>query len=60
MTASQLTTPLQLPEQAVARVQAGLDEANRRFVGLVKERPGTVLVGAVAIGYVVGRLAARG
>ena len=34
----------------------GLRDANRRFVAYVKQRPGTCLVGALAVGYLLGRV----
>jgi hypothetical protein len=36
------------------------DDLNRRVVEFVRERPGTALVGALAVGWLVGKIASRG
>jgi ElaB/YqjD/DUF883 family membrane-anchored ribosome-binding protein len=48
------------------RVRPQIEEAKRRFeslntsaVAFIKENPGKCLVGAVAIGYLVGKIASR-
>lgn len=45
------------PQIDEARRQLG--ELNQRVVTLIKERPGTVLLGAVALGFIIGRIARR-
>ena len=49
-----------------ARVRPQIDEAKRRFeslntsaVSFIKENPGKCLVGAVALGYLIGKIASR-
>ena len=49
-----------------ARVRPQIDEARRRVSSLndsaisyIKENPGRCLVGAIAIGYLIGKLAGR-
>jgi ElaB/YqjD/DUF883 family membrane-anchored ribosome-binding protein len=49
-----------------ARVRPQIDEAKRRLTGYndsaisyIKENPGKCLVGAVAIGFLIGKLASR-
>lgn len=37
----------------------GLSELNTRITSFVRERPGLCLLGALAFGYVVGRIASR-
>lgn len=61
--------PEQLQEKArelQARIAPQIDEArrnlvdlNHRVVGFIKENPGTCLVGAVAVGFLIGKLASR-
>lgn len=61
--------PQQLQEKArelQARIAPQIDEArrnlvdlNQRVVGFIKENPGTCLIGAVAVGFLVGKLASR-
>lgn len=36
-----------------------LEEMNNRVVGFIKANPGTCLLGAVALGFIVGRIASR-
>jgi ElaB/YqjD/DUF883 family membrane-anchored ribosome-binding protein len=62
-------TPQQLQDKArelQARVGPQLEEArqnlidlNQRVVRYVRERPGTCLIAAIAVGFVVGRIASR-
>jgi ElaB/YqjD/DUF883 family membrane-anchored ribosome-binding protein len=49
-----------------ARVRPQIDEAKRRLstmndsaIGYIKENPGKCLVGAVAIGFLIGKIASR-
>lgn len=61
--------PQQLQEKARElqdRIAPQIDEArrnlvdlNQRVVSFIKENPGTCLVGAVAVGFLVGKLASR-
>jgi len=53
-------------EEVQARIAPQIEEARERLSGLntrvvefIKERPGTCLMGALAFGYVVGRIASR-
>jgi hypothetical protein len=62
-------TPEQLQNKAremQARVLPQIDEARRnlvdfnsRMVAFIRENPGTCLLGAVAVGFLVGKLASR-
>jgi len=40
-------------------VRHGLGAANARVVNYVKDNPGTCLLGALAVGFIVGRIASR-
>jgi len=49
-----------------ARVRPQIEEARRRFssfndtaIGYIKENPGKCLVGAVAVGFLIGKIAGR-
>ena len=42
--------------QQVDELRARFDEALERTVALVRERPGTALLVAVGVGYLVGRI----
>lgn len=63
------TNPQQLSERAremQARIAPQIDEArrnlsemNQRAISFIKENPGTCLVGALAFGFLVGKLASR-
>ncbi len=63
------TSPQQLSERAremQARIAPQLEEArenlidlNQRAIAFIKERPGTCLLGALAFGFIVGKLASR-
>lgn len=63
------TTPEQLQERArelQARIAPQIDEArrnlvdlNQRVVGFIRQNPGTCLLGAVAVGFLVGKIASR-
>lgn len=46
-----------MPQLEMARER--LEDLNTQIVTFVRERPGTCLVGALAVGFVVGKLAAR-
>ncbi len=46
-------------EQTYGDARARLDDLNDRAVSFIKENPGLCIVGAVAAGYVIGRLASR-
>lgn len=39
--------------------RAKLVDLNQRVTSFIRERPGTCLLGALAFGYIVGRLASR-
>ena len=59
-------SPLQqlgaMQEQAEAQIQAAKDamgDFNEKALHFIKERPGLCLVGAVAVGFVVGRIVSR-
>jgi ElaB/YqjD/DUF883 family membrane-anchored ribosome-binding protein len=41
------------------QARKNLSELNRRVAGFIKENPGTCLLGAVAVGFVVGKLVSR-
>lgn len=49
---------IQLPPQ-VEKAQQALMDLNDRALVFVRERPLTCLAGAVALGFIVGKLAAR-
>jgi len=63
------TTPQQLSDRAremQARIAPQIEEArrnltdlNQRAITFIKERPGTCLLGALAFGFIVGKLASR-
>lgn len=46
-----------LPQIDEAR--RNLEDMNTRVVGFIRANPGTCLLGAVAVGFIVGRLASR-
>ncbi len=46
-------------EQTYDDTRARLEDFNDRAVDLIKENPGMCILGALAAGYVVGRLASR-
>jgi ElaB/YqjD/DUF883 family membrane-anchored ribosome-binding protein len=46
-----------LPQLEEAR--RNLEDMNTRVVSFVRANPGTCLLGAVAVGFIVGRLASR-
>ena len=46
-------------EQTYGDTRARLDEFNEKAVGFIRKNPGVCIVGAVAAGYVIGRLASR-
>lgn len=43
----------------VAELKKNLTELNGRLLSTIKERPGACLLGALALGFVVGRLVSR-
>ncbi len=43
----------------VEQARAALQDWNHRVVSFVRERPGTALIAALAVGYVVGKLVSR-
>ena len=61
------TESLQQKAQEVQeRIQPQIDEARRslsdlntRITGFIRERPGACLLGALAVGFVIGRIASR-
>ena len=63
------TSPQQLQDKArelQARIAPQIDEArrnledlNRRAQSFIRERPGTCLIGALAFGFIVGKIASR-
>ena len=46
-------------EQTYGDTRARLEEFNERAADFIRENPGVCIVGAVAAGYLVGRLASR-
>ncbi len=46
-----------LPQIDEAR--RNLEDLNTRVVGFIRANPGTCLLGAVALGFIVGRIASR-
>lgn len=46
-------------EQTYDDTRARLEQLNERAANFIRENPGICIVGAVAAGYVVGRLASR-
>jgi hypothetical protein len=60
------TTVQQTIKEQQARLERGLDQArdeladvNERVVDVIRRRPGTCLLFALAAGFVIGRLASR-
>jgi len=45
---------------SVEEVRERLDEINERIKGFIRQRPAACLFGALALGYVVARVARRG
>ncbi len=41
------------------QARQNLNELNTRVLSFVRERPGTCLIGALAFGYLVGKIASR-
>lgn len=56
-------TPLQdLESQIAPRIEEArenLTRANERALAFIRERPGTCLLGAMALGFIVGKIASR-
>ena len=53
----------QLQENMIPQLEEArrnLEDMNTRVVSFVRANPGTCLLGAVAVGFIVGRLASRG
>jgi hypothetical protein len=48
-----------LPVPQLEQAKEKMNELNSRAKAFIRERPGTCLFGAVAIGYLVGRIASR-
>lgn len=54
--------PESVEEQVAARMEAAaesLSQWNDRALAFARERPGTCIIGAVALGFIVGKIAAR-
>ena len=52
----------QLQENMIPQLEEArrnLEDMNTRVVSFVRANPGTCLLGAVAVGFIVGRLASR-
>jgi hypothetical protein len=47
------------PRLSVEELKERLDEINERIKGFIRERPAACLLGALALGYLVARLARR-
>ena len=45
---------------SLEEIQERLQEINKRVKGFIRERPAACLAGALALGYLVARLARRG
>ncbi|HEX4802646.1 MAG TPA: hypothetical protein VFV14_03990 [Myxococcaceae bacterium] len=43
----------------IEEAKRGLSDLNTRIKSFVRERPGVCLLGALALGFVVGRIASR-
>ncbi len=43
----------------IDQARQNLSELNGRVLSFIKERPGTCLIGALAFGYLVGKIASR-
>jgi hypothetical protein len=43
----------------IDEAKENLAELNERVVGFIKQNPGTCLLGALAVGFLVGRIASR-
>lgn len=64
MTANQAADPDsgETESQVAPQLQQALDNLNRlneRALALIRERPITAVVGAMALGFIVGKIAAR-
>lgn len=46
-------------EQTYDQTRARVEEFNERAVDFIRENPALAIVGAVAAGYIIGRLASR-
>ena len=43
----------------LAQAKENLEELNTRAIRFIKENPGTCLLGALAVGFLIGKLASR-
>jgi hypothetical protein len=43
----------------LAQAKENLEELNARAIRFIKERPGTCLLGALAVGFLIGKIASR-
>ncbi len=43
----------------LAQARRRFTDANERVIDFIKERPGTCLLGALAVGWIIGRIARR-
>ena len=43
----------------IEEARRNLTELNTRVVGFIRQNPGTCLLGAIAVGFVIGRIASR-
>ena len=43
----------------LAQAQQNLGELNRRVTTFIRQNPGTCLLGALAVGFVIGKIASR-
>ena len=48
------------PRLSVEEMKERLEEINERITGFIRQRPAACLFGALALGYLVARLAGRG
>lgn len=48
------------PRLSVEEMKDRLDEINERIKGFIRQRPAACLFGALALGYLVARVAGRG
>jgi len=46
-------------DQRLQEARQNFDRINNKFLLFVKENPGTCLLGAIAVGFFIGRIAAR-
>jgi len=53
------TSMEQTAEKSMQQVRQRMSDVNERIISFIKERPTTCLLGAVAAGFVIGRLVSR-